>query len=234
MIPLKQALSSSLGKKYLMAMSGLGLVGFVVTHLLGNLQLYAPNAKYFNAYAEKLHSLGPGLWALEIGLIGIAVLHIALAFGLVSGSNKARGSRYQHSLQTKGGQSYSSPASKNMIITGLILLVFLVVHIAHMKFGVFDPETIKGMVGPTEDGKFNLYLRVKTAFSNPGWVVFYMVCMGVLFAHLRHGFWSAFQSLGALNRRMERPAVALGLIVGGLLAAGFLGIPVFFLVTGGH
>lgn len=235
MIPLKQALSSSLGKKYLMAISGLGMVGFLVTHLLGNLQLYFPDqGKAFNLYAQGLADLGPLLWVAEAGLIGIALLHIFVAFGITAGAKKARGSSYEASLKTKGGPSYSSAASKGMIITGLVLLVFIVVHVLHMKFGVFSTETVNTTM-QTYDGKqtFDLYGRVKEAFTNPGWVIFYVAVMLFLGAHTRHGFFSAFQSLGALNWRLEKPMDIAAKAIAAFFAIGFLLIPVVFFIRFG-
>jgi succinate dehydrogenase / fumarate reductase cytochrome b subunit len=230
MIPLREALGSSVGKKYLMSVSGLAMVGFVVTHLLGNLQLYLPDGTLFNQYAKQLHDLGPLLWVAEIALIGILVLHVLVAFGLTM-TNKAARASYQAPHQSKGHPSYASPASKNMIVTGVVLLGFLVVHVLHMKFGVFDGAFDPGTVTIKGEEALNLHARVVNAFKNPAWVAFYMVVMVGLGAHLRHGFWSAFQSLGALNERLEKPAVALGLGVGIALAVGFLGIPPYIMLT---
>jgi succinate dehydrogenase / fumarate reductase cytochrome b subunit len=233
MVPLKKALSSSLGKKYLMAVSGLGIVGFLVTHLLGNLQLFGDGTA-FNAYAKALHDLGPGLYVLEAGLAGIFGLHIALAFVLTAKNKGARGGNYAGGQKTKGGPSYSSAGSRNMIVTGVVIMVFLVVHIMHMKFGLFSPEEIATkttMVG--DEQAVDLYARVVDAFKNPGWVFFYVGVMTFVGVHMRHGFWSAFQSLGALNHRLEKPAVALALATAILLAGGFLGIPLYIFATQG-
>lgn len=233
MVPLKKALNSSLGRKYLMSVSGLAMVGFVVTHLLGNLQLYGDGTA-FNAYAKGLHDLGPLLWAAELGLIGVLVLHVAVAIGLQMSNRKAAGPvRYQHAQESKGGPSYFSPFSRGMIITGGTLLVFLVVHIMHFKYGFFAPDDVANKMTTVKgEEALDLYARVHHAFKNPGWVAFYMVCMGVLFGHLRHGFWSAFQSIGALNWRLEKPATIAALATAGALAAGFIGIPIYiFLFT---
>lgn len=229
MVPLKEALSSSVGRKYLMAASGLAMVGFVVTHLLGNLQLYLPTGDKFNVYAHGLAELGPLLWVAELGLLGILVLHVAVAV-MITLRNKGARQSYKASFASKGGPSYASAASRNMIITGVVLLTFLAVHIAQMKFGLFDAAA-PGEVTVNGVQMLDLYSRVQTQFQNPIWVGFYVVVMLMLGAHLRHGFWSAFQSLGALNARLERPAVALGLVVALLLSAGFLFIPIFLFVT---
>ncbi len=232
MVPLKKALSSSLGKKYLMAVSGLALVGFIATHLLGNLQLYGDGTA-FNAYAKGLHDLGPLLWIAEIGLIGVFLLHVAIAIGLQGTNRKAAGgSRYATSQKTKGGPSQMSALSRNMIITGGVLFIFVVVHVAHMKYGVFSSEEINtAMTQVNGEAAYDLHARVVDAFKNPVWVAFYVGVMLFLGGHLRHGFWSAFQSLGALNHRLEKPAILAGLLVAILVAAGFLGIPLFIFFT---
>ena len=234
MIPLKKALSSSLGKKYLMSVSGLAMVGFLVTHLLGNLQLYLPDqGEKFNLYAKALHDLGPLLWVAELGLIGIALLHVVVAFGITADAKAARGQdAYKRPLKSKGGPSYSSPASKGMIITGVVLLVFLVVHVLHMKYGVFSsPGT---MVTYENKGQMlDLYGRVKEAFSNPLWVAFYVGVMVFVGAHLRHGFFSAFQSLGAINKRLEGPINVAAKVIAAALMLGFLFIPVVFFIKFG-
>lgn len=234
MVPLKKALSSSLGKKYLMAVSGLSIVGFLVVHLLGNLLLYSSDGTAFNTYAKGLHDLGPLLYVAEIGLIGIFGLHIVLAFMLTSKNKGARGSKYAGGQKSKGGPSYYSAASRNMIITGMVILVFLVTHVMHFKYGLFSSEAIAAkttMIG--DESSMDLYARVVEAFKDPKWVVFYVAVMTFVGAHMRHGFWSAFQSLGALNHRLEKPAVALGLIVAIVMAGGFLGIPVYIFLTQG-
>lgn len=232
MVPLKKALNSSLGRKYLMSASGLAMVGFIVTHLLGNLQLYGDGTA-FNAYAKGLADFGPLLWAAELGLIGILVMHVAIAIWLQVSNRKAAGPvRYQTAQRSKGGPSYFSVFSRGMIFSGGVLLVFLVTHVLHFKYGFFAPAEIADKT-TTVDGAeaADLYARVVHAFKNPGWVAFYMFCMGVLFAHLRHGFWSAFQSIGALNWRLEKPATLAAIVVAATLAVGFLGIPVYIFLT---
>lgn len=231
MIPLKDALSSSIGKKYLMSVSGLAMVGFLATHLLGNLQLFFPTGDAFNKYAKALHDLGPLLLVAEAGLIVIFLLHVVIALGLTGKNRSARGGNYQHAQATKGGPSYMSAISKNMIVTGVVLGVFIVVHVLHMKFGAFSSAAVNAAMVEVEGVKmFDLYGRVVEAFKNPAWVAFYVGVMLLLGAHLRHGFWSAFQSLGALNHRLEKPATVAGLLTAVALGAGFLLIPIFIFI----
>ena len=115
-----------------------------------------------------------------------------------------------------------------------IALVFLFVHIAHMKFGWFSSEEIATKTTMVKgEQAVDLYARVVDAFKNPAWVFFYVGVMTFVGVHMRHGFWSAFQSLGALNHRLEKPAVALALVTAVLMAGGFLGIPVYIFATQG-
>lgn len=232
MVPLKEALRSSLGKKYLMAVSGLAMVGFLATHLLGNLQLFGDGVA-FNKYAKGLADLGPLLWVMELGLIAIFLLHVAVAFGLFASNRKARGiTRYEHAQVSKRGPSYMSPLSRNMIITGGVIGVFIVVHVLHMKYGLFSsPEIANATVKINGEDAPDLYIRVVDAFKNPVWVAFYVGVLTFVGMHLRHGFWSAFQSLGALNHRLEKPAVLAGAVVGGATALGFIGIPIYIFIT---
>jgi succinate dehydrogenase / fumarate reductase cytochrome b subunit len=134
MIPLKKALTSSIGKKYIMGVTGLSLVGFMVTHLLANLTLYWPDPNLFNQYPAKLHAWGPLLKVAELALGGLFAAHAGMGL-LLSEENRRMGGKYAAERTSKGGNSRFGPASINMIITGGVLLVFLVAHIIHFRFG---------------------------------------------------------------------------------------------------
>lgn len=224
MLPITKALSSSVGKKLVMALTGLALVGFVITHLLGNLSLYKRDGTTFNLYAEGLASFGWLLYAAEIGLLAMFVVHILMAFVIKKGHRDARPSGYK-ALRTKGGQTLSNVSSRNMIITGLILLGFLVLHITQFKYG---PSVDAGYVVTINGVEMrDLHRLVHETFGNPLYVAIYVGAMLMLFYHLRHGFWSAFQSLGAMNARLTKPVYALGVLIALVLAAGFLFIPIW-------
>ena len=225
MISLRKALTSSVGKKFLMALTGLGLVVFTILHLAGNLLLYKKDAAIFNAYDEKLHTFPNLVVVAEIGLVVLFGLHI-LSGILVSIKNKAARPVGYSETKSKGGPSRSNVSSKNMIITGSILLAFLILHLWQFRFE--GAATSKAM-------EENLYLMVYTTFKNPLYVAIYMFSMILLGLHLRHGFWSAFQSIGAMNARIDKPITILGYVLAILLAVGFLGIPLwlFFDAPGG-
>ncbi len=224
MLRLKKALTSSVGQKYIMALTGLGLVGFVITHLLGNLALYRMDGVPFNTYAHTLESYGLLLYIAEVGLLGAFVVHIITAIGLTKGNSSARPTGYRK-LETKGAPSRWSFASRRMIVSGLILLAFLILHIWQFKFGPGTPEgyvvEIKG------ENARDLHRLVIETFHNPMYVGVYVFAMLFLGTHLRHGFWSAFQSLGAMSPRFAPAINALGIALALILAAGFLFIPLW-------
>jgi succinate dehydrogenase / fumarate reductase cytochrome b subunit len=230
MVPLTRLFSSTLGRKYLMGASGLALVLFLVVHLLGNLTLYLSTGDAMNTYAAKLHSLGIALVFLEVGLAFMILLHLVTAFQVAYSAKSARPIGYD-SPRTKGGPSKSTIGSRNMIFTGIVILSFLIVHIVQFRFGpgIEDGYTanVNGVM------VHDIYRVVVEAFSDLKWVVFYVFCMGFLGFHLRHGYWSAFQSLGLINPRWSKPLHVMGLLVALVLAFGFLFIPIFIYFTQG-
>jgi succinate dehydrogenase / fumarate reductase cytochrome b subunit len=215
----------SLVKKYLIALTGLGLVGFLVLHLLGNLQLYLPDGSAFNLYAAKMHDLGIFLIIGEIGLLLVALVHVGLTIGVTAGNKSARPEKYQTGLKSKGGPSKSTFGSRNMIITGLVLFAFLVLHLWQFRFG---PKMDQGYVAQV-DGRqvWDLHRLVIEAYKNPVWVVVYVAAMLFMGLHVRHGFWSAFQSLGLAFPKYTKLIYALALVLALILTAGFLFIPVW-------
>lgn len=230
MVPLKQLFSSTLGRKYLMGASGLGLVAFIIGHLAGNLTLFTGTSEATNAYSAKLHSLGYGLLAIEIGLLVTVVIHVIAAIQVSMTSRNARPIAYAES-KSKGGPTKNNYTSRNMIVTGLVLLVFMIVHVKQFRFGPNIEEgytaTVSGVM------VHDIYRVVVETFSDIKWVIFYSGCMLFLGFHFRHGFWSAFQSLGAMNPRWSKPIYGLGLILALMLTAGFFFMPIFLYVTQG-
>ncbi len=223
---------SSVGKKLLNGLSGLMLIGFVCVHLAGNLTLFARDGgKLFNSYAHHLEALGPLLYAMEFGLIAIFLLHIASAVSVRLSQKEARPQAYAVTA-SKGGPSKQSLSSRSMLITGLLLAGFVVLHVKMFKYGPYYETTLK-------DGTVvrDLYKLVVEEFSKPVITWAYVVIMLMLGLHLRHGFWSALQSLGALKPKCSGCVYAGGLLFAILLAGGFLLLPLYFLycpaATGG-
>jgi succinate dehydrogenase / fumarate reductase cytochrome b subunit len=225
MITIRRALDSTVGRKYIMGASGLGLVGFVIVHLLGNLNLFFPGGTHFNAYAEKLQSLGPILTIAEVGLLFIILLHAFYAVRVTLSNKAARPEKYAMS-KSKGEPSHSNASSRNMWITGAVIFGFIAIHVWQFRFGagieagyVFDLNGEKVR---------DLYRLVSEVFHNPIWVAVYVGAMIFLGLHFRHGFWSAFQSLGVMSPRMSKGIYLLGATIAVLLAIGFLMIPIWF------
>jgi succinate dehydrogenase / fumarate reductase cytochrome b subunit len=232
MLTVTKALRSSIGRKFIMGLSGLALVGFIVAHLAGNLTLFDASGHAFNAYAKKLDDLGELKKAAEIGLFILFTLHVLMAVALKADHHGARPSRYAMH-KTKGGPSFWSLASVNMIITGLILLGFLFIHVKQFTWG---PGMEAGYVTDVHGVQArDVHRLIVETFADIRWVGFYCAVMLMLGLHLRHGFWSMFQSLGAMNARLQKPASLAGLVIGLLLAAGFLALPLYihFCVAGG-
>lgn len=227
MIPMKRALSSSIGRKFVMSLSGIALVTFVIVHLLGNLTLLV-GADAFNIYASKFEALGPFLYVIELGLLAVIVVHIIFGVTVSLKNQAARAKGYDVNIKTKGGPSRLSAASKNMFVTGGLIGAFIVYHLYHFRVRK-EWVAEKTMVGGEE--MTNLYALVAEAFTNPLIVVIYVVAALMLGFHLRHGFWSAFQSLGTMKPEWSGGIYTLGYAIGVALAVGFVGIPVFLYVT---
>jgi succinate dehydrogenase / fumarate reductase cytochrome b subunit len=215
---------ASVSKKFAMALSGLGLVGFVIVHLLGNLSLYRTEGTPFNTYAKALHDLGALLVVAEIGLLAVVLLHIFTGFALKKNHSAARPEKYKM-WRSKGGPTPSNFSSRTMIFSGLTLLVFIVVHVWQFRFGAsMDQGYVTQIHG--EDAR-DLHRLVVETFKNPAWVGFYVFCMLLFGTHLRHGIWSAFQSLGVISGGTSRKLLSLSALLGAILAVGFLFIPVY-------
>lgn len=205
---------SSILKKTVMALTGLALVGFLVAHLSGNFLLFKGD-KAFNAYAEFLEHQGGLLIAAEVGLLAVFLLHIYSAIRVTLENRAARPVPYE----TKQSGGTSTFGSRTMMISGAIILLFVILHVKMFKFT--DHENV--------DGK--LYGLVMEAFANPLIALAYMAAMVVLGLHLSHGFSSAFQTLGLTKPGWAKCYKKAGLVVGWLIALGFFTMPLYGLVV---
>ncbi len=208
--------TSSIGKKQIMALTGFGLVGFTLSHLLGNLLIFlGPDA--FNFYAYKLTS-NPLIYVAEVGLLGMFLLHICLAVILKLQNMAARPHGYYVKNRTGRGETI---ASATMPYTGLILLVFIIIHLLNFKFGSNYPTTVDGVQ------MRDLYRTVVEYFANPLYVVWYVFAMLALGLHTSHGFQSMFQSWG-INHSKYTPIIqAASLAYGVVVAFGFSALAIF-------
>lgn len=217
---------SSVGRKVLTGATGLGLVAFVTIHLIGNFTLLmGPEA--FNGYAYFLEHLAHGMFVIvaELGLAAFFAIHAFNAIQVHLGKKKARSTPY--AIQgDAGGPSRKSIASMTMIISGPLLLIFVIYHVFHFKLGPGMEDNAKYIFLYHGKEIRNLYLLVVEQFQNPLIVLIYVVAMAALGLHLVHGIWSALQSLGAANRKFLPMLVCFSLVLGILLAAGFIYIPI--------
>ena len=218
-----KAFSSSIGSKFLIALTGLFLLIFLVAHLAGNL-LFIAGPDAFNHYSHNLIS-NPLIYVAEIGLIVIFALHIIKTVGMVAGSYSARPERYAKTkwAKTKNDRSRKSLASSTMIVTGTITLVFVVTHLATFKYGTYYENA---------EGIRDLYRLQLAVFSSPAYVAFYLVAMTVIGFHLWHGVSSALQSFGVNSPRWTPRLLWGGRLVAVLLGLGFAILPVYTLIVG--
>ena len=181
-----RAYHSSLGKKYVMAITGLLLFLFVIVHMAGNLQVYL-GREAMNAYAALLASKPALLWTARVGLLIITMLHIISALQLAAENRAARPKNYAE------GKPIATFASRTILVSGLIIFAFIVYHLMHFTLGVTNPD-FADLQDPL--GQHDVYQMVVEGFRNPYVSVFYIVSMGLLCLHLSHGVSSLFQSLG--------------------------------------
>jgi len=210
---LTNTLGTSVGKKLMMAVTGLGFCGFLAGHLAGNLTIYA-GKNAFNSYAEHLHSLGPLLTLAEIGLLFFAAVHILTGAFLFYQNFKARPVRYSVNKRA-GGRTLGSAT---MQYTGFILLLFIIFHLLNFHF-----------VDKTNTTIFQI---VSSSFAKPGYVFIYTFVMIVAAIHVSHGLWSACQTLGANHPKytpfIRGASIVFSLIVG--IGFGFIPVYVSLLV----
>ena len=199
--------TSSIGKKLLMALSGLVLFGFVTGHLLGNLQIFLP-PDAINLYAHRLESLGAGLWLIRSFLLVCLIIHVWIAIKLTLENRAARPEGYaaQH-------VNRATLASRVMARTGFVVLAFVVFHLAHYTVRVGHPEWSEHSY-LLADGTLvrDVHAMMVQGFSHAGVSIFYILAVGILAYHLSHGIVSLVQTLSLKNERwtrgLERFAVA--------------------------
>ncbi len=227
----KKMLSSTVFKKFIMGLTGLALVGFIITHLLGNLLLFKSDPAVFNQYAHTLAGFGIWLYVAEIGLATFFLFHAFTGIRLVLASRAARPVKYgMH--KTKEGESKWGASSNNMAVTGSALLLFLVLHVIHFKFG---PGLTEGYVAQVDGVEArDLHRLVLEEFKNPLITGSYVAAMIFLGVHLRHGIWSALQSLGLTRQNNSKALYCVGGLLGILFAVGFIAIPVYLYFFGGQ
>lgn len=214
-------LGSSIGAKYVMGLTGLALVGFVITHMAGNLLVFrGPEA--LNNYAQFLKGLGGLLWAARGGLLVAVIAHIWAGLRLARLNVQARPARYrvQKSMHT-------NMFAKTMALSGLTLFAFIVYHLMHFTLGVTNPDHFAAQ-DPL--GHHDVYSMVVQGFSNPAVSGVYIIAMALLGMHMSHGASSLFQSLGLNHPKYNGLIQKIGPALGLLLFVGNASMPVAVLL----
>jgi succinate dehydrogenase / fumarate reductase cytochrome b subunit len=203
-------LESSIGKKITVALAGLLLCGFLITHLAGNLFLFVGSSA-FNRYAEMLES-NPLLPLAEGGLVVLFLVHIALSVRARLANMAARPAGYE----VYKGKGARTPGSSTMAISGSLILLFIIIHVATIKYMVGGPK------GPT------LFDHVTGWFANPLYAGFYVLALIGVGLHLSHGVQSAFQTLGVSHPRYTPLIKKAGLAFAVVMALAFASMPIYF------
>jgi succinate dehydrogenase / fumarate reductase cytochrome b subunit len=221
-----QVFGSTIGKKLLLGITGLSWAGFAIGHLVGNLQLLYTDPTPFNKYAHFLTSLGGLLYFIEAVLVASLLIHFFYAIKVTLENHKARPDRYEMHRKAKG-VSKRGWATASMIYTGILLFIFLIIHISNFKYGTYYTVMVNGQ--EIRD----LYRTVYEYYSDPLNVFYYVAMMILLGIHLSHGIWSAFQSLGFNGKRFTPFIYSVGTVLAVFLAIGFVFIPVYVYYMGG-
>ncbi|HLB01355.1 MAG TPA: succinate dehydrogenase cytochrome b subunit [Bacteroidota bacterium] len=214
---LTDIVSSSIGKKITVGLTGILLCTYLVVHLGGNLLLFRPDdGAAFDAYAAIL----PGLLIIRIiETLLFAIFFVHIVTGTVVWYQNRRARPVQYALHRKNDTS--NPLSRIMFVTGSVVFIFLVVHLN--TFWV--PARFR------HDEPASMYAIVREAFSDPLYSIFYVIAMALLAFHLRHGFQSAFQTFGLRTLKYSRLIEGAGVIFWLLIPVGFASIPIFYLIN---
>ncbi len=211
-----QLTQSSVGRKIIMAVTGIVLVAFVCVHLLGNSSLFV-GADAINAYAEKLHSLGPFVWVFRLVMLAAFAIHIFFGIQLTLENKAATPDKNVQVKRLKTGFG-----AETMVISGLVMLAFVVYHLLHFTVRVTNPEIY---VPLGDQGMVDVYVMVVNGFKSVLPVVIYLIGMVFLFLHVSHGFQSLFQTLGLSNDKSLPVTGMVSKLVGFVLLLGYIAIP---------
>lgn len=214
--------TSTVGRKILMAVTGLLLVGFITIHLLGNLSIFAGH-EAINIYAAGLHSMPPVVWIFRLVILVLFVIHIT--FGIQLTMENSAASPEQYAIQVSQKTTF---AAKSMIYTGLIVLVFLVYHLLHFTMHVVNTDAIEPYY-QLVNGRHNVYAMVGNSFNSAFISIAYAIAIIALAFHLTHGLQSFVQTLGWSNGSSQDKVTAIGKLVAIAYGVLYVAIPLAFL-----
>jgi succinate dehydrogenase / fumarate reductase cytochrome b subunit len=208
--------AAPIGKKVVMAVTGLILFGYVLGHMLGNLQIFSPDPDQINHYAAFLHSTAnfAPLWIIRFVLFAAVTWHIVAAVQLTKIKSDARPVGY-----VKKKDVHASYAARTMMWSGPIIAAFVIFHVLHLTMGAVMP--LRDVAENQPDVRYNIV----SGFHNPLVSGFYILAMGLLCMHLYHGLWSLCQSLGWIDPRHNDKIKRVSGVIAILICAGFVSVP---------
>ncbi|GAB4168893.1 MAG: succinate dehydrogenase cytochrome b subunit [Calditrichia bacterium] len=219
---LKLLFGSTVGQKYLMAIAGLAFYLFLIVHLIGNTTLFFP-PEAINTYAHTLEKVKPVIIIIELILLAIFALHFILG-AIITLKNRAARPQHYKLQKDAGGKSKKTISSTTMIWSGIVILVFVVLHLIHFKFG---PRTEAYTLTVNGQEVWNLHKLVVDRFQSISFLIFYLVALLIMAFHLRHAFWSSFQSLGWGNDKYTPLLINLSTIFSIIIGGGYIIIALF-------
>jgi succinate dehydrogenase / fumarate reductase cytochrome b subunit len=214
---LKNLIDSSVGQKFIAGATGLALVGFLVVHMAGNLQIFA-GADALNGYAALLKSQAIVLWSARLGLLGLIVLHVTMTIRQFVRNRGDKRKKYASAAYRR-----TTTASRSMMITGTLLLLFIVFHLLHFTGGQILPGAFDRI---DAEGRHDVFTMVVEGFRNPFILLVYGVGMFALSTHLHHAISSVCQTLGLVKDGYDSRLRKLSPFVAAVIIIGFLAVPV--------
>ncbi len=209
-------LQSSIGKKAVMAATGLILFGFVLVHMLGNLQIFL-GQEWLNGYAEHLQEIPLLLWPARVFLLLALITHMILAIQLAFENKRARPIPYVYSDTIQ-----ASLASRTMVLSGLVIFFFILYHLLHFTFGVTNPEFFHLV---DAKGRHDVYSMLVYSYRNVWISATYVLAMGLLLLHLSHGVPRFLQSVGVTSEATLKKVEKMGLLLAWIIFVGNSAIP---------
>lgn len=209
--------SSSIGKKYVVAITGLFLVLFNLMHMAGNLQMFK-GQDAINGYAAFLKGLGPILWGARIGLLVFFGLHIVFAIQLALRNKAARPVDYSHQNTVQ-----ATVSSRIMALSGSMVLLYVIGHLLHFTMGVILPEYYELH---DAQGRHDVFSMVVHSFQVKPVAIAYIIALLLLWSHMSHGIASIFQTLGIRTKALAKHSDRLGRILSSIIILGYISIPV--------
>ena len=217
---------TSIGRKFIVAATGVIMIFFIIGHLLGNLQIFL-GPDWVNGYAEHLRELGPILWFVRVVLFLTVVLHIYFTIKLAIGNKRARPRNYVRKEHVK-----ASFASRHMVVSGLVVFAFIIFHLLHFTGRKFNPHFPLLKNDPLNH--YDVYSMMVYGFQNVYVSAFYIIGLFLLTLHLTHGASSFLQSLGLNDKKLTPKLALLGRVFAWLVFIGYTSIPVAVLAGWVH